>query len=111
MKTIRKNNIAKNISQFTLENLTTSRAYLIATGWQDIKVDKDFMNESIDQIIDLLGGHHNTKKAIRYTLNNTPVYGWYAQRIVFEPLINKWVYIAGQDYPSELRTIRKELTK
>lgn len=111
MKTINSKNVSTLVSQFTLEHLTTERVPLISGGWSDIKIDTDFKKSSIEQITDLLGGRSRTKEKIGFTLRNTPVYGWFAQRIIFEPLRNKWVYIAGQDYPSELATIRKELTK
>lgn len=111
MKTINKKNVSKLVSQFTLEHLTTERAPLIIGGWSDIKIDEDFKKESVNQILDLLGGLDTTKNKIAFKIKNTPVHGWFAQRIIFEPLRNKWVYIAGQDYTSELRTIRKELSK
>jgi len=111
MKTINGKNVAKLVNQFTLENLTTERAYLIGLGWNDIKIDEDFKKESVSQIVELLGGRQATKDRIKFVIRNTPVSSWFAQRIIFEPLRNKWVYIAGQDYPSELQEIRNQLKK
>ena len=111
MKTLNKKNVSKLVNQFTLENLTTERACLIAGGWQNIKIDEDFKNESISQIVNLLGGIKATKEKIKFVIKNTPVSSWFASRIVFEPLINKWTYIAGQDYPAELQEIRNQLKK
>jgi hypothetical protein len=111
MKTINKTNVQKRVNQFTLENLTTSRAYIIGEGWQTIKVNENFFNESIEQITDLIGGFDKTKRAVKFTLRNTPIYQWFASRIVYEPKRKAWYYIAGQDYYNELKQIRKELTK
>lgn len=111
MKTINKNNVEKLVNQFTLENLTTGRAYLKNGGWSDIKIDEDFKEESINQILDVLGGWEKTKEAMRFNIRNTPISAWFASRIVYEPKRNTWTYVAGQDYPSELATIRKQLSK
>ena len=111
MKNINKSNVSKLVRQFTLENLTTERAYLNGSGWNDIKVDESFKDESIEQIVNLLGGRTKTKETIKHALKNTHIHNWFATRIVYEPLRNSWTYTAGQDYPSELATIRKELTK
>lgn len=111
MKTINSKNVSKLVNQFKLENLTTERACLIASGWENIKIDEDFKKESVSQIVELLGGRQATKDRIKFVIRNTPIHNWFAQRIVFEPLRNKWVYIAGQDYPSELQEIRNTLKK
>lgn len=108
MKTITKQNVHKLTNNFTLESLTTNRVNLIDGGWSDVKIDPDFYEESIENIVWLLGGREATKQKVRFALRNTPVHGWFSGRIMYT---NKWTYTAGQDYPNELRLIRKELTK
>lgn len=107
MKAINKTNATKLIQQFNLSHLTTGRANIISKGWENIKIDETFFNESIDQITQLIGGHQKTKDIIKYTLRNTPVHQWFASRIIFDGV--KWSYIAGQDYPSEIAEIRRLL--
>ena len=111
MKIITKQNVHKLTNNFTLESLTTNSVNLIDGGWSDVKIDPDFYEESIENIVWLLGGREATKQKVRFALRNTPVYGWFASRIVYCPHANRWTYTAGQDYPNELRLIRKELTK
>jgi hypothetical protein len=111
MNTINEKNVAKLVRQFTLHNLTTERVNIIGQGWTDIKIDPDFKEKSIDQIINILGGHQKTKDRIKFVIKNTPISGWYSDRIVFEPAVNRWVYIAGQDHPKEINEIRNDLKK
>jgi hypothetical protein len=113
MKTIKitKQNVNKLTEQFTLNNLTTGRASIIGTGWNDIKIDEQFFNESINNIVELLGGRQKTKETIKYKLRNEPIYGWFSNRIVFCKHNNVWTYIAGQEYTTEIKEIRKILTK
>lgn len=108
MKTINKNNSTKEIQQFNLSHLTTGRANIINKGWQDIKIEDSFFNESINEIVNLIGGREATKQAIKFSLRNTPIHQWFANRIIFDG--KNWSYIAGQDYPSEIKEIRRQLT-
>lgn len=105
---INKENVNKLTNNFTLGNLTTRRACINGIGWDDIKIDESFFNESIDNIANLLGGRQKTKETIKFKLRNEPIYEWFGSRIVFNN--NKWEYVSGQNYSGELTQIRKILT-
>jgi len=106
---ITQKNVSNRVQQFSLDNLTTSRAYINGKGWKNIDIDGDFFDWSVNQIVDLLGGRETTKNAVRFALRNTPINGWFARRIVFNEMRNTWEYIAGQDYPAEIRAIKKQI--
>lgn len=111
MKTINRKNVSKLVNNFTLENLTTERACLISEGWSNIKIDVDFKRESIEEIANLIGGVKKTKDRIKFVLRNTPVSEWFASRIIFESLYNRWEYVSGQDTATEKAEIRNTLKK
>ncbi len=111
MKTINAKNVEKLVEQFTLENLSTDRAVIIGIGWDNIKIDPDFKKDSIEQIVQLIGGSQKTKDRIKFIIRNTPIHAWYSSRIVFEPDRNRWAYISGQEYVQEIISIRNHLKK
>lgn len=110
MKTINTKNVSKLVTQFSLSNLSTERAHLINSGWENIKVDESFKSDAINQIVELLGGRQKTKDRIKFVIKNNPLHTWYADRIIFDANRNRWVYVAGQDYPTEITEIRRQLT-
>ena len=110
MKTISEKNVSM-VNQFTLENLVNGRAWIEGQGWQDIKVDEDFYNKSINQLVDLIGGREKTKQQVRFNLRNTPFHHWSANRFIYSLHRNVWEYVAGQDYTSEMATIRNHVKK
>lgn len=92
-------------ANITLQAVKSGRLYM--DGWQDWNyqlTDKD-----IEQIVNVLGGWEKTRNTIanklRY-LKELPSF-WALDRIVYCKHSNRWSYIAGQDYPAELATIRK----
>jgi hypothetical protein len=111
MITINAGNVETKVNQFTLENLTTERACLIGEGWENIKIDPDFKKDSVEQIVELIGGRQATKDRIKFVIRNTPVHAWFCSRIIYEADRKKWVYVAGQDHKGELQQIRNELKK
>jgi hypothetical protein len=111
MKTINKKNIDKITHQLSLYNISSERAYIIGKGWNNIKIQESFKNESFKEIVNLLGGTQKTKTKILFNLKNTPVYGWFTERIIFDNHLQRWVYIAGQDCPKEKQEIRNQLKK
>lgn len=108
---INQNNVGKKIMQFNLEHLTCERANIIGVGWENIKIDPEFKEKAIDEIVELLGGRQATKDRIRFVIKNTPVHAWFASRIYFNASRQRWEYIAGQDYPREITEIRNQLKK
>jgi len=111
MRTITKKNIDKITHQLSLYNISSERAYIIGKGWQNVKFKEDFRLESFNAIVELLGGTKKTKTKILFNLKNTPIYGWFAERIIFDNHLQRWVYIAGQDCPKEKQEIRNLLKK
>ena len=111
MITITKKNIDKITHQLSLYNISSERAYIIGKGWQNVKFKEDFRLESFNAITELLGGTKKTKTKILFNLKNTPIYGWFAERIIFENHLQRWVYISGQDCQKEKQEIRNQLKK
>lgn len=109
---ITRENVAKKVNEFNLENLTTSRACLIGLGWENIKIEESFYNASIDELVKIIGGREKTKNRIKFILRNTPLSShWFSRRFIFEAKRNKWCYVAGQCEADEIPQIRKELLK
>ena len=46
MKTITRKNVSQRITQFNAEHLTTARANIKNDGWQNIKIENGFHQES-----------------------------------------------------------------
>lgn len=112
MKTlITANNAGTVTQQFNANHLTTERAPIIGQGWEDIEIDEDFFYESIDQIVNLIGGQAKTMQKIRYTLRSQKFNHWSADRFIWSNSRKRWEYCAGQDQPLEMKEIRKYLTK
>lgn len=108
MYTIDKNTLEK-VNNFTLYNMLTKRVNINGEGWQHVEIDEQFFNESINQIVSLIGGRKETKEKIKHILSNNIVTGWFTERITFCKHTNKFDYTAGQNYPAELQSIRKTL--
>lgn len=108
MYTIDKNTLNK-VNNFSLYNMLTKRVNINGEGWQPVEIDPQFFNDSINQIVSLIGGRKETKEKIKHILSNNIVTGWFTERITFCKHTNKFDYIAGQNYPAELQSIRKTL--
>lgn len=104
---------ATNGRQLNAQEVINRREH-VNDEWQDIELTQDFMSEFIESIVDLLGGRNNTKSDIRFNLRRSTPQHWGLSRIVlckYGENPARWSYIAGQDYPSEISTIRKYLSK
>ncbi|WP_294203083.1 hypothetical protein [uncultured Chryseobacterium sp.] len=108
---ITEKNVSEKVKQFNAGNLTTGRAYIIGEGWQDIQIDEAFYNKSIGEIVALIGGRPETAAKVKFKLRNEPFHHWSASRFVWEESLQRWAYIAGQDYPAEITQIRNFLKK
>lgn len=108
---ITKKNVAKRIVQFTVGQLTSGRAHIIDKGWREIDVDKEFYDDSIHKIADLLGGKPSIREKIIHNLITRPYNHWSNNRIMYDPKDDRWSYCAGQDYTAEITEIRKYLSK
>lgn len=111
MKTITRKNVSQRITQFNAEHLTTARANIKNDGWQNIKIENGFHQESINEIIALIGGRNKTQKIMKLKLENEPFHHWSATRFIYDYNNQQWKYVAGQDYNSEMKEIRKYFAK
>jgi hypothetical protein len=88
-------------NQITLSNLISGRFYHVSKGWTKLSIDEKELNMLRDE----LGGKYDLLRPLMDIINyNGSNYGIF-ERVVFNG--KRWGYIAGQDYPSELRTVRK----
>ena len=104
-------NVSTLIDQFDLGDLTTERAHLKNIGWSDIKIEDSFYLNSINEIVELIGGREKTKKTVRFRLKNEPCHHWCSEHFVWSESRQVWTYVAGQDYDSEIKQIRRHFTK
>ena len=87
----------------TLSNLISKRFYHSKKGNTDLNI-KDI---EIDKLVALIGGRGvNYERLIKNAINLEINFGIYA-RIAYSG--NRWHYIAGQDYTSEMNLVRKLL--
>lgn len=98
--------------QVTAQELINGRTYVNDEGWQTITLTADLKEKLCNDIADTLGGGKDTKMQVkRQLLFSTPQH-WGLSRIFLEqyngnePFVS---YCAGQDYPSEVKTIRNAI--
>ncbi|MEA3279806.1 MAG: hypothetical protein U9Q38_04310, partial [Thermodesulfobacteriota bacterium] len=60
-------------------------------------------NKAINEIIDIIGGRYI--HPIMFVNRSH----WSFQRFMYDPKQKQWSYCAGQDYPAEMKQIRKFL--
>ena len=109
MKTITEKNAEKLVQQFNAENFNHRRAPIEGEGWKDIKICPDFLELSVKQITDILGGTIETRDSIKHNLKNVTMNHWGLQRFIWTG--KRWHYCAGQSYTEEIREIRNFLKK
>lgn len=107
---ITKTNVSDRVTQFNLESLNHNRAYVNGIGWTDIAIEENFKAESLQQIADIIGGRKATKAKVLHNLTNNKVSGWFMNRFIYMPKYDIWSYCAGQDYVSEITSIRRKLS-
>jgi len=99
--------------QINAQEIINRRAY-IGGVWQSFEVTEDFISEFIESVVSILGGQNRTKSDMRFNLRRTASQHWGLSRIILSKYGEspaRWSYCAGQDYPSEIATIRKYLAK
>jgi hypothetical protein len=101
-------NLAEQGLDITLQRVKSGRIY--NDGWQNWNYQLSY--QDIAQISELLGGREKTKTRVANKLRclSTLPSHWSFNRIHWCKHSQRWAYNAGQDYPSELATIRKFLT-
>ena len=93
--------------QITAQQVINKRLYINGLGWQSVDFSDEFSGWFIDEVGDLLGGRAATRHSVKLSLKYCKPQHWGLNRIFLED--RGWVYCAGQDYTSELNTIRKAL--
>lgn len=80
-------------------------------GWEDVELSWEYRKELAQEVADILGGWNVTKKSICNNILNGKPQHWGLSRVILESYNDnpRLYYCAGQDYPSELATIRKAL--
>src|SRR5690606_8680279 len=107
---ITKQNVLDKVTQFNLEHLNHNRASINGIGWTDIAIDETFKAESLQQIVDIIGGRESTKAKVLHNLTSNKVNGWFMNRFIYIPKYDRWSYVAGQDYVGEIASIRRKLS-
>jgi hypothetical protein len=98
-------------SQFTAQQFINRRANIDGV-WQDFEVSNDLRLKISNEIADLYGGHLKTRFAVEFSLNSCRPQHWGLSRTILEKYGDspaRFSYCAGQDYTSELASIRKAL--
>lgn len=98
-----------NNNYFTLDNYRSMRIYHTKKGWIDIKLTDKLKQEIINLFLEVLGSKNNDKLKEVLLINDFRNLGIYSRLWIDKKL--KSVYCAGQDYPGEIRFIKKELLK
>jgi dissimilatory sulfite reductase (desulfoviridin) alpha/beta subunit len=99
--------LKNKVKQLSLYNLMSQSIYLEGVDW--IKINDLLTNDLIDNVCELLGGHAKTKERMFNVINRGGFSKWYLERIFYSFSRKCFTYCAGQDYPAELREIRKDL--
>lgn len=98
-------------NQLSAQQLLNENMYLKTTGWSKVRLTDEFKEDLVDKIVEIAGGHHDTKRTIRMVLNHRQPQHWALDRIFIEKYGKKVVisYCAGQDYTHEMAQLRKYL--
>ena len=100
--------------QLTVQNLLNGR---ISGGknktWVKVRLTDEFREQLIEDLINVAGGHAATRERMKSVLTYGRPQHWALGRMIISDYGNgpKMNYCAGQDYPSELNQLRRELTK
>lgn len=96
-----------NSNYFTLDNYRAMRIYHTTKGWIDIKLTDELKKEIVGLFLNVLGNNDKLKDVL--LINEFRNLGIYNRLWIDKKL--RGVYCAGQDYPSEIRYIKRELLK
>lgn len=96
----------QSFMQFTFDNVQAGHLYVERKGWIRATLTNEALIAARQQIADILGGRD--RERILRALNSTPSH-WSFSRFIWNAQNNNFYYCAGQDYPSELASIRRDL--
>ena len=99
--------LKNRVNQLNLYNLTQQSIYLNGAGW--IKTNNLLTECHLNQVCELFGGQTKTKGKMFIVLDRRNFSKWYLERIIYSFTRKRFEYCAGQDYPQELKDIRKDL--
>ena len=113
------NEIFHHISQFgTIKQKSligccqdlTLRDFITRTTYGGSKLFKTLSEDDIEQLVKLIGGRKmkRVRSLLTYDLKSIDFCG-VDNRFTYDYKSNKWGYISGQDYKSEMALIRKRL--
>ena len=90
-----------------------NRRMFIDDEWTDIVLLGEFQQQFASDITQALGGWASTKRRMYFSLMNETPQHWGLCRLFLKKHGEEytWNYCAGQDYPAELRMIRKYLAR
>ena len=97
--------------QLTAQEIVNERTYLKGEGWANISLSDELRREILTLVSETLGGQHKTRQRIFSNMYYGRPQHWGLSRVFFRVYNGKVMcsYCAGQDYPSELNTIRAAL--
>lgn len=99
--------------QFTAQDFLDRQVFTEKKGWVKLEYSSEMRENFSIEISELLGGWEKTKNCIYSFLRYNRVNHWGLQRIMLTERSEGfgWHYCSGQDYPSEIKTIRNFLKK
>ncbi|WAX17073.1 hypothetical protein PF672P2_00058 [Parabacteroides phage PF672P2] len=114
MKTLKFNTLEELVNAakpcLNAENLINKRAYFPETGWSDFEIDDDEREKGLELITHAIGGRNNTKEYNLARMKRGSMSSGYLTRIhlrIGHSGSFTANYIAGQDYVSELKDLRR----
>jgi hypothetical protein len=78
--------------------------------YRGVKLFKSLSIDDVDQLVDIIGGRNKDRirSVLNYNLKRASFWG-VETSFMYDHKLNRWSYCAGQDYPSEMSRVRKEL--
>ena len=99
-------------SQTTAQQVLNGRIHHNAHGWVDVDIAPELRKQVIDSVVEIAGGHHATRAAIRRNLENGNPQHWALDRMHVDKYGDNPAevrYCAGQDYTYEMGQLRAAL--
>jgi len=100
-------------NQLTAQQVINKRVYIKADNWQAVEFTPEFMDHFNKDILNVIGGHQQTRARLRSVLEYSKPQHWALSRIFLNDYGTgpRWGYCAGQDYTAELQQLRNALKK